>query len=100
MQNGDADMNTNLMVDGNAVAGQLQQIFGRDLTVTLTRCSNCAAELLLGALMVFMRGPGAVLRCPACDNVIIRIVETPKEYYIEARGAVFMRFNRDREQKA
>jgi Family of unknown function (DUF6510) len=91
MDKDEADMNTALMVDGNAVAGQLQQIFGRDMTMAVARCAGCANEAEMGALMAFTRGPGVVLRCPACQAAIARIVETPSATYLEARGAAFLR---------
>lgn len=91
MENDDSDMNTVLMVDGNAVAGQLEQIFGRDMTMTVARCAGCARDAAMGALLAFMRGPGVVLRCPACQNAIARIVETPTAIYLEARGAAYLR---------
>ena len=87
----DADMNTALMVDGNAVAGQLQQIFDRDMTTAVTKCGACAREAEMGALMAFIRGPGVVLRCPACEAVIARIVETAAAIYLDARGAAYVR---------
>jgi len=91
MENDAADMNTALMVDGNAVAGPLQQIFGRDMTMAMARCAGCDHEAEMGALMAFTRGPGIVLRCPACQAAIARIVETPSAIYLEARGAAFLR---------
>jgi len=91
MDNDDGDMNTALMVDGNAVAGQLGQIFGRDMTMTVARCAGCARDAAMGALLAFIRGPGVVLRCPACQNPIARIVETPTAIYLEARGAAYLR---------
>jgi hypothetical protein len=91
MDNDQADMNTALMLDGNAVAGELQQIFGRDMTMAVARCAGCSRDAEMGALMAFTRGPGVVLRCPACQNAIARIVETPTAIYLEARGAAFLR---------
>jgi hypothetical protein len=91
MDNDQTDMNTALMVDGNAVAGQLEQIFGRDMTTAIARCAGCAHDAQMGALMAFTRGPGIVLRCPACQNAIARIVETPAATYLEARGAAYLR---------
>ena len=91
MDNDEGDMNTALMVDGNAVAGQLQQIFGRDMTMAVARCAECATDAMMGALMAFIRGPGVVLRCPACQAPIARIVETPAATYLEARGAAYLR---------
>jgi hypothetical protein len=91
MENDQADMNTALMLDGNAIAGELQQIFGRDMTAAVARCAGCSRDAAMGALMAFTQGPGIVLRCPACQNAIARIVETPAAIYLEARGAAFLR---------
>jgi len=90
----DADMSAALMVDGNAVAGQLQQIFGRDMTTAVARCVSCALDAEIGALMAFTRGPGVVLRCPACEAMIARIVETPDAIYLDARGAAYFLLRR------
>jgi hypothetical protein len=87
----DTDMNTALMMDGNAVAGRLEDIFGRDMTTAVTRCAGCASQAEMGALMVFTRGPGVVLRCPTCEAIIARIVETTTALYLDARGAAFVR---------
>ncbi len=94
MHEDEADMNTALMLDGNAVAGELQQIFGRDMTVAVARCSACATDADLGALIAFTRGPGIVLRCPVCGAAIVRIVQTPTAHYVDARGAMYMRLER------
>lgn len=86
-----ADMNMALMVDGNAVAGQLEQIFGRDMTTAVARCAGCASDAEMGALIAFTRGPGVVLRCPTCQTAIARIVETGAAIYLDARGAAYVR---------
>jgi uncharacterized protein DUF6510 len=91
MDDDDDDMDTALMLDGNAVAGQLQQIFGREMTTAMARCAGCGNEAEMGALMAFTRAPGVVLRCPACQAAIARIVETPSAIYLEARGAAYLR---------
>jgi hypothetical protein len=91
MNDDEVDMNMALMVDGNAVAGQLQQIFGRDMTTAVTRCGGCANDAEMGALIAFTRGPGVVLRCPACQAAVARIVETPAAIYLDARGAAYVR---------
>jgi hypothetical protein len=91
MDDDQADVTTALMVDGNAVGGQLEQIFGRDMTMAVARCAGCATEAELGALMAFTRGPGVVLRCPTCQAAIARIVETTSAIYLDARGAAYVR---------
>ena len=91
MGDDEADMNTALMLDGNAVAGRLEQIFGRDMTTAVARCAGCASDAPIGALMAFTRGPGVVLRCPTCQTVVARIVETTAAIYLDARGAAYVR---------
>jgi len=86
MANSNADESENLVLDGNAVAGLLQAVFGREMTASMAECANCGNLAELGALMAFTQAPGTVLRCPACKEVMLRIVETPKGLIIEARG--------------
>jgi hypothetical protein len=61
------------------------------MTMAIARCAGCARDAEMGALWAFTRGPGTVLRCPACQNAIARIVETPSALYLEARGAAYLR---------
>ena len=63
-----------LMLDGNAVAGLLQEVFAVEMTTAITTCRNCGATEAVGALHVF-RGAGIVMRCPHCDNALVTIVE-------------------------
>jgi len=35
-----------------------------------------------------------VLRCSACEGVVLRIVQTPEAIYLDARGAVYLRLAR------
>lgn len=83
-----------LLVDGNAIAGALEALFGRDLTVVPGRCAHCGTISLVGTLRAYVRGPGAVLRCPTCDGVVLRVVETTEATYVDARGAAYLRFDR------
>ena len=89
-----SDLNHELMLDGNAVAGMLQDIFGLEMTASPTECAHCGNVGDVGTLLAFTQGPGAVLRCPACENVMLRIVETPDAIYLDVRGAVYLRLQR------
>jgi hypothetical protein len=91
MGDDEADVNMALMLDGNAVAGRLKQIFGRDMTTAVARCAGCGSDAEMGALMAFTRGPGVVLRCPECRRVIARFVETTTGIYLDARGAAYVK---------
>lgn len=79
-----------LMVDGNAVAGDLEMIFGRDMTANDAECTSCGQTHAMGALLAFTGGPGIVLRCPSCMAVMLRIVRTPRGTSIDARGIAVM----------
>jgi Zn finger protein HypA/HybF involved in hydrogenase expression len=74
-----------LMVDGNAVAGMLQQVFAVEMTTATVTCGNCRAAEAVGALHVF-RGAGIVLRCPHCDNVLAKIVEGGARMWMDFGG--------------
>lgn len=82
------------MVDGNAIAGVLEAAFGIDMTAVPGRCAHCGAVNAVGALRAYVRGPGAVLRCPVCTRVVLRVVETGDATYVDARGAAYLRFER------
>ena len=79
-----------MMLDGNAAAGLLEETFSTEMTIAPVRCAGCGREGEVGSLQAFMQGPGTVLRCPACGRVILRIVQTPGMTYIDARGAAFL----------
>ncbi len=89
-----SDMNHELMLDANAAAGLLQEIFGIDMTAAPTECANCGQEGEIGTLLAFTQAPGVVLRCPSCESIVVRITQTPDAFYIDARGAVYLRLAR------
>jgi Family of unknown function (DUF6510) len=89
-----ADLNRALMLDGNAVAGLLREVFALEMTASPTKCAHCGAVGALGTLLAFTQAPGVVLRCPACEQVMVRIVETADAIYLEARGAAYLRLER------
>jgi hypothetical protein len=74
-----------LMLDGNAVAGVLQEVFAVEMTTAIGTCADCGAVESIGALHVY-RGAGIVLRCPHCDNVIGKIVQADTRVWISLSG--------------
>ena len=61
-------------LDGNAIAGQLFEHFGSEMTTVRGRCAHCGTEALIAELNVFTRAPGNVVRCRACGNVVMVLV--------------------------
>lgn len=90
------DLNRELMLDANATAGLLCEIFGAEMTASPTECAHCGREGEIGTLLAFTQGPGIVLRCSSCENVVIRIVQTPEAIVLDARGAVYLKIGRAR----
>jgi len=83
-----------MMLDGNAVAGLLQEVFGVEMTTQPTRCAHCGQTSQIGALQVYGQQMGKVLRCPCCEQVVMRIVERPDGVLFEMRGVQYMRLGR------
>ena len=79
-------------LDGNALAGKLQDLFGEEMTAVPGRCAHCGTVSMVGAMRAYTQAPGAVVRCPACDGVVLRIVETARATYVDLRGAAYLRF--------
>ena len=72
------------------LAEPLAVAMGQDTLELLTR----TAVNVVGALRAYVRAPGAILRCPVCAGVVLRIVETAEATYVDARGAAYLRFER------
>ena len=74
-----------LMLDGNAVAGLLQEVFAVEMTTAVGTCATCGASEAIGAAHVY-RGAGVVMRCPHCDNTLMKIVKDDARLWIAFPG--------------
>src|SRR4029077_18669462 len=74
-----------LMLDGNAVAGMLSEVFAVEMTTATMICGNCGVAMPVGAAHVF-RGAGIVLRCPHCDHALVKIVENGTRMWMDFAG--------------
>jgi hypothetical protein len=92
------DPAVDLTVDGNAVAGLLASVFAAEVTASPGQCAHCHTVSMIGTLRGYVRGPGVVLRCPACAEVVIRVVETPTGTMVDVSGVSFLRFPRSTER--
>lgn len=73
------------MLDGNAVAGLLREVFAHEMTTATMMCRNCGTGRAIGAAQVF-RGAGIVLRCPDCDGVLAKIVDSATRMWMDLSG--------------
>src|SRR5687768_9559366 len=84
--NGRALDSESVRLDGNAAAGILSEIFARDMTAARATCVSCGASDKVGALLLYAPEMGAVLRCPSCDSVVLRIARSPTQLWLDATG--------------
>jgi predicted Zn finger-like uncharacterized protein len=88
------DASIEYVLDGNAIGGLLASIFGADVTASPGQCAHCHTVHMVGAMRVYAHGPGVVVRCPSCTQVVMRVVETPAGTMVDMRGVAALRFDR------
>ncbi len=60
-----------MALDGNAIGGLLLEIFGSDMTSAQATCASCGAVGPVAETIVYVRGPGTVVRCRRCTSVLM-----------------------------
>ncbi len=73
-------------LDGNALAGDLYEHFGVEMTTATGACAHCGACSEIAELRVYSRAPGAVVRCRACGQVVMVVLAIRGVTRIEMRG--------------
>ena len=83
---------TSLRLDGNACAGLLREVFVHDMTAARAACAACGAVGQIGRqhLYDYPHGPGAVLRCFACENVLMVVVHIEGRHRFAAQGLAWI----------
>ncbi|MEU4557193.1 DUF6510 family protein [Actinoplanes sp. NPDC023936] len=74
-------------LDGNALAGDLSEVFATDATVAVFTCAGCGHAGAVATLRVWGPAPGAVGRCPNCTDVILRLIRTRSRVVLTLTGA-------------
>jgi hypothetical protein len=62
-------------LDGNSIAGDLFNLFGREMTTASGACRHCGTVALIAELRVYGQAPGAVVRCRHCGQVVFVVVD-------------------------
>ena len=83
----------NVRLDGNAAAGMLRDLFTVDTTAAEATCGGCGKVGPVGALFEYGQQMGVVLRCPACDNPVLRIVRTDAAMFVDFSGLRLLRIS-------
>jgi NAD-dependent SIR2 family protein deacetylase len=84
-----------LKLDGNAIGGELDEIFAAEMTVARATCAACGAVWEMGALTVYAHAPGAVVRCVSCEAVLLRIVRADDRLWLDPSGVSCLELRMD-----
>ena len=79
------------VLDGNAAAGLLGQIFSGDVTSAPIVCAACGNRSAVAALKLYGLPMGYVLRCPGCQLPLIRLVAHELECWLDMSGVRSLR---------
>ena len=74
------------MLDGNAIAGELYDVFGAEMTTVAGSCASCGARHQLGEQRVYVRGPGTIVRCKSCTFIVLVLVEIRGYTCVDLQG--------------
>jgi|HubBroStandDraft_2_1064218.scaffolds.fasta_scaffold1083032_2 ribosomal protein S27E len=73
-------------LDGNVLGGVLAGVFAADITTAVGRCDACGRAGPLGTALVYPDGPGTVVRCPACAEILLRVTRAGGRAWLDVRG--------------
>jgi hypothetical protein len=79
-----------LRLDGNAAAGTLGEIFSFEVTTAHYACEGCGRVAHIGEAMAYMTEIGTIVRCPSCDDALIRVAHNRGRYWIDLRGIRYL----------
>jgi hypothetical protein len=73
-------------LDGNAIGGLLNEVFGTEMTNAVGMCGSCGAAAQVAELVVYLRAPGTVVRCRNCGGVLMVLVKVRGMNCVDLRG--------------
>jgi Family of unknown function (DUF6510) len=78
-------------LDGNAIAGQLYDVFGAEMTIATGVCDHCGTAAQMAELTVYLQAPGTVGRCRNCESVVMVIVDRRGISCVDVSGLASLR---------
>ena len=82
-------------LDGNALAGDLWEVFAADMTSAVFTCAGCGHAGAVATLRVWQPAPGLVGRCPHCTDVVLRLVRSPDRVFLSLTGTTRLELSLD-----
>jgi Family of unknown function (DUF6510) len=64
----------------------LAELFVCDMTTAVATCDVCGRSTPLGALPLYGKEMGAVLRCPGCDGLLVAMTRLNGVIRLDLRG--------------
>jgi hypothetical protein len=71
------DIHTVAMLDGNALAGMLGDVFAVDVTMIVATCRECGRRAVLAEAIVERDAVCAIVRCRGCTRTLFTVLERP-----------------------
>lgn len=68
--------NATVVVDGNAAAGILSEIFAGDATTVVGRCAGCGMAAPFAEAIVELDDVCAIVRCRGCTHTLATVLRT------------------------
>ena len=80
-----------LRLDGNAAAGALGEVSSFEATTAGYACRGCGRAGRLGEAMAYeVRDLGTIVRCPGCDNALIRLAHARGRFLVDLGGTSYL----------
>lgn len=79
-------------LDGNAAAGALGELFGRDMTLAEGVCAHCRRSGPLAETIAEVDADGVILICRGCRHTLLTYVSTPGRTSFAAAGLTEIRW--------
>jgi len=81
-------------LDGNAVAGEMTEIFVMDVTAAEGQCAHCGTIKHFAEAHVYVKCPGVVARCAVCGEILLRLTYVHQQVFIDVRGLTYLSLDR------
>jgi ribosomal protein S27E len=62
-------------LDGNALAGLFDEVFGEEMTTIVVTCRTCGTTAAIGETVVYPNPMAAIVRCRTCAQLLILITQ-------------------------
>jgi uncharacterized protein DUF6510 len=79
-------------LDGNAIAGQLLDVFGVELTTAIATCATCGEVGHVAEFVVYVPAPGTVAHCRSCGSVLVVVTTIRDVNCVDLGGLADIRF--------